>query len=446
VESFASDHDLDVLSVSAARRTMVLAGTARAMSRAFGVELVAYESHDGFHHAHAGPVSVPSGLESSIQGVFGLDSRPLARPHVRHFAATMGRRRPQRFNPPEVATLYDFPPHLDGRDQTVALLQLGGGFHPEDLHAYFRRLKMKPPAIEVVGVGRARNRPTGRPKSADAEVCLDIEVAASVAPGARLVVYFASNDDRGFIDGVKHAIHDTRYRPSVLSISWGAPESQWTTRAIRVLDGAFREAGHLGVTVCASSGDLGSSDGLARGLAVEFPASSPHALACGGTRLVARNGRIRNEEVWHEVVKRKRWGSGGGVSDVFPLPKFQWGIGVPERPGGGRGAGVPDVAANADPATGYHVRVDGKWTVLAGTSAAAPLWAGLVARLNQGLSMPVGFLQPTLYRLRNTPALRAVTRGSNGAYSARAGWSACTGLGSPSGELLLSELRKLDRR
>ncbi|HEY7697165.1 MAG TPA: protease pro-enzyme activation domain-containing protein, partial [Vicinamibacteria bacterium] len=300
VESFASDHDLDVLSVSAARRTMVLAGTARAMSRAFGVELVAYESHDGFHHAHAGPVSVPSGLESSIQGVFGLDSRPLARPHVRHFAATMGRRRPQRFNPPEVATLYDFPPHLDGRDQTVALLQLGGGFHPEDLHAYFRRLKMKPPAIEVVGVGRARNRPTGRPKSADAEVCLDIEVAASVAPGARLVVYFASNDDRGFIDGVKHAIHDTRYRPSVLSISWGAPESQWTTRAIRVLDGAFREAGHLGVTVCASSGDLGSSDGLARGLAVEFPASSPHALACGGTRLVARNGRIRNEEVWHE--------------------------------------------------------------------------------------------------------------------------------------------------
>lgn len=445
VEAFASEHDLDVLSVSAARRTMVLAGTARAMSRAFDVELFAHESKDGRHHAHEGPVSLPSGLESVVHGVFGLDTRPMTRPHLGHPTKAAGRGRPQRFTPPEVAALYDFPPGLDGRGQTVALLQLGGGFRRKDLDAYFHRLKLRPSSISVVCVGRARNRPTGRPKSADAEVLLDIEVAASVAPGARLVVYFASNDDRGFIDGVKHAIHDREHRPSVVSISWGAPEAEWSKRALRVIDEAFREAGHLGITVCASSGDLGSSDGLAKGLAVEFPASSPHALACGGTRLIARNRRIRSEAVWYGVVAKKRWGSGGGVSDVFPLPKFQRGIGVPGRPGGGRGAGVPDVAANADPATGYHVRVDGKWMVLAGTSAAAPLWAGLVARLNQGLSTPLGFIHPTLYRLRNTPALRCVTRGTNGAYSARDGWCACTGLGSPSGEDLLRELRRLDR-
>jgi kumamolisin len=448
VKRFASDHDLDFVELDRARRTVVLSGTARAMSLAFDVELDAYESGEGRHHAQRGPIFLDSALAPLVHGVFGLDTRPQTRSHLRYLtkrAKGSGRAAP-RYTPPEVASLYDFPDFLDGRHQTVALLQLGGGFRRRDVVEYFRRLKIPQPRISVVRVGKARNRPTGRPESADAEVLMDLQIAASVAPGARFVVYFTSNDDRGFIDGVKHIIHDRVHRPDVLSISWGASESEWSKQALRVVHQAFHDAGHLGLTICASSGDLGASDGLTDGLAVEFPASSPHALACGGTRLESRGGAVESEAVWNGWFDEKRWASGGGVSDVFPLPKFQRAAGVPRRKGGNRGAGVPDVAANADPETGYLVRVDGRWMHLGGTSAAAPLWAGLVARLNQGLKMPAGFLQPTLYRLRRDGALSSVTRGTNGFYSARPGWDPCTGLGSPSGMRLLEALRRCQER
>ena len=231
------------------------------------------------------------------------------------------------------------------------------------------------------------------------EVMLDIEMAAAVAPGATIAVYFAPNTDQGFIDAVSTAIHDATNRPSVVSISWGGPESTWTSQAMNEMESAFAAGGTMGVTVTVASGDNGSTDGVSDGLQhVDFPASAPHALGCGGTSLSGTS-----EVVWDTPGDGA---GGGGVSVQFPLPSYQTDAGVPvsANPGGQAGRGVPDVAGDADPNTGYSMRADGQDTVVGGTSAVAPLWAGLVARLNQALGSPVGFrARPSLRHPRLVP-------------------------------------------
>jgi kumamolisin len=135
--------------------------------------------------------------------------------------------------------------------------------------------------------------------------------------------------------------------------------------------------------------------------------------------------------------------TGGGVSDVFDLPAYQDSVGVPRsvNQGGRIGRGVPDVAGNASPSTGYRVRVDFLSFVVGGTSAVSPLWAGLVARFNQHLETPVGWLNPLLYGpVAGSGAFHDITSGNNGGYAAAAGWDACTGWGTPVGSKLLSAL------
>jgi kumamolisin len=268
-------------------------------------------------------------------------------------------------------------------------------------------------------------------------VMLDIEIVGAVAPRARIAVYFAPNTSRGFLNAVLAAVHDDSRRPSVISISWGAPESEWTRQSLAAMDQAFRAGAQLGVTVCAAAGDSGSSDGVDDGEThVDFPASSPHVLACGGTRLVASGGRLRSETAWGGP--RADGATGGGVSAVFPLPDWQARANVPHspNPGGFAGRGVPDVAGNADPATGYRIRVDGELGLIGGTSAVSPLIAGLIARINQRTRRPVGYLNRRLYGVDDRKIFRDVTSGTNGAFDAARGWDACTGLGSPIGDAL----------
>jgi kumamolisin len=258
---------------------------------------------------------------------------------------------------------------------------------------------------------------------------LDIEVAAAVASGAKIVVYFAPNTDQGFIDALTTAIHDSTNQPSVISISWGGPEVNWTRQAMTALDSACQAGAALGCTITVAAGDNGSSDG-ASGNNVDFPASSPHVLACGGTTLVAKKNKISSETVWNDS-KTDGGATGGGVSDIFALPAWQVSANVPPATTSGGGRGVPDVAGDADPNTGYVIRVDGSTMVIGGTSAVAPLWAGLVAVANQQLGHKVGFIQPAIYSAKVAPKFRDITSGNNGAFSAGPGWDACTGLGTP---------------
>jgi kumamolisin len=268
---------------------------------------------------------------------------------------------------------------------------------------------------------------------------MDIEIVGAVAPGSNIVIYFTPNTARGFVDAINTAIHDPRNKPAVVAISWNAAEPAWTDQTVRACDQAFADARHMGVTVCAASGDQGSSGGVGDGLShVCFPASDPYVLGCGGTRLTVIGG-VRSEVVWDA----EGGASGGGVSDIFDRPSWQGALAVPPsaNPGGRVGRGVPDVAGNADPATGYLVRVHGQDLPMGGTSAAAPLWAGLIALLNDALGSPAGYLNPLLYqRLAGAGAFNDIIAGNNGAYAACKGWDPCTGLGTPDATKLLYAL------
>jgi len=435
VEAFAHEYGLTIMERSQARRSVVLSGTAENMQRAFGTTLAYYDSPRGRYRGRTGAVMIPEELQGIVTAVLGLDNRPVAKPHVRIHASQP----PGSLTPLQVANLYNFPTGVNGAGQTIAILELGGGFRTSDLRTYFKGLRITPPTVTSVSVDGGVNKP-GVDKDSDGEVMLDIEVAGAVAPGARIVVYFAPNTDQGFVDAITTAVHDTVNKPSVLSISWGGPEDSWTEQSRNAMLDAVTDAAAVGVTVTAAAGDDGATDGVSDNkLHVDLPACLPPVLACGGTRLNTSNGVLTSEVVWNELANQEG-ATGGGVSKIFAIPSYQASARVPSQPETNfAGRGVPDVAGDADPVTGYTVRVDGKNTVIGGTSAVAPLWAGLTALLNQQLGRPLGFMQPALYQIGSV-AFRDITSGNNGHYSARANWDPCTGLGSPNGTALINAL------
>ena len=442
LRAFAHQHGLavDEGASSLSRRTMVLRGPAKAMEQAFGVELNDYqEAGTGRrYHGFTGQVSLPETHAALVEAVLGLDARPVAKPHFRFLskgskkivvAPDQAQAQATAYNPPQVAALYDFPTTGNGAGQTIGILELGGGYNTSDLDTYFGGLGLSVPQVVAVSVDGGTNSP-GDP-NVDGEVALDIEVSGSIANGANIAVYFTTNTDQGFIDGITTAVHDTTNKPSVLSISWGGPESSWAQSSMTSLDDACQSAAALGVTITVASGDSGSSDGET-GNNVDFPASSPHVLGCGGTELIASGTTIESETVWNDGTEGGA--SGGGYSVVFPVPTWQTGV----AGFAGNGRGVPDVAGNAAPETGYNILVDGQQEVVGGTSAVAPLWAGLIALINQMKGSPVGFVNPTLYP--DQADFNDITQGNNGTYSAGPGWDPCTGLGSPNGQEIATAL------
>ncbi len=439
VAAFAHGHGLTIRQSSTARRSVVLAGRADRMCAAFGTSLLRYRSPKGSYRGRVGPVRVPRELEPVIQAVLGLDDRPQASTNIRVLSQEgLEAAKDRAYTPVRFADLYDFPRDCDGTGQRIAVIELGGGYRRAELHGYFRQLGVEMPRITAVPVDGARNNP-GVDQIADSEVRLDLEVIGAVAPGAEQLVYFAPMTDRGFLDAITTAVFDPR-SPSIVSISWGGPENSWTEQARIALDDAFHAAAALGITVCTASGDDGWTDILGSKTAhVDYPASSPYLLACGGTRLELRNGSVV-EAVWND---HDGHATGGGVSELYDVPNWQQNANVPRsvNPGGRPGRGVPDVAGNADPGTGYLIG-DGKSTrPQGGTSAVAPLWAGLVARLNQRLGGRSGFLNPLLYESVDRSVFNDVPTGTNGAYRARKNaWDACTGHGSPRGTALVEAL------
>lgn len=447
IKKFAATHGLAVVEEHAGRRTVVLSGNVAQFNAAFGVDLQQFEHSGGTYRGRTGPVHLPDELNGVVEAVLGLDNRPQAKPHFRsrpphgnvqwHAAADSS----ASYTPTQIASLYKFPTGK-GQGECIALIELGGGFRSRDLKTYFSALNIAAPNVTAVSVDHGKNHPTGDPNGPDGEVMLDIEVAGAVAPAARIVVYFAPNTDAGFLDAITHAVHDTANKPSVISISWGGPESSWTQQSLTAFDQAFQDAAAIGITVCAASGDNGSGDGVNDGSDhVDFPASSPYALACGGTNVQTGAGRITAETVWNDGPNGGA--GGGGVSSFFALPPWQEGLTVTTRQGAAgalRMRGVPDVAGDADPQSGYDVRVDGTDTVIGGTSAVAPLWAGLIALINATKGSPVGYVHPQLYK--NPAAFNDVTQGDNGDFAASAGWDACTGLGSPNGTAVSAALTR----
>ena len=444
IRTFAETKGLRVKSESVPRRSIVLTGPVSAFCRAFEVELSLYRHPRGEYRGRTGHLRIPRDLAEVIEGVFGLDNRPQSTPHFRLKKDASGGLQPHiattSYTPTQVAQAYDFPASGQGAGQCIGILELGGGYNTDDLNAFFASLGISVPQVSAVSVDGGMNAPTGDPNQADGEVALDIEVAGSVAQGASIAVYFAPNTDQGFLDALTTAIHDTTNNPSVISISWGGPENEWTQQAMMAFDAACQDAATLGVTVCAASGDNGASDGVNDGqFHVDFPSSSPSILACGGTVLHATGKQINDEETWNDLGTGGG-ATGGGVSQVFDLPTWQQTAGVPQAPNGMLGRGVPDVAGDADPNSGYQIIVDGQQGVVGGTSAVAPLWAGLIAVINQHAARAVGHLNPLLYTAPVEATFHDITVGNNGGYQAGPGWDACTGLGTPDGNGLMVAL------
>lgn len=438
VISYLQAHGAEVTAQNPMRHHLEVRATVGAIFDVFGVILAEFSDNEsqGFFAPDREP-TLPEEL-SALVAILGLDSSTQAHPRFRPATAPT-----TSYLPTQVAAAYDFP-KVAAQGHSVALIELGGGFRQTDITNYFTRQGLPVPNVRALSVDGGINNPTN-PSSADGEVMLDIEVLGSVATGAAIDVYFAPNTDRGFIDAVSEASAPTGPMPDAISISWGGPEPTWSASSLNLMQSIIADATARGITVTVAAGDNGSSDGLNDGLAhVDFPASAPNALACGGTHLeLTSSGTIGLQTVWNDLAIGDG-ASGGGISSFFPLPSYQANanIGSSANPGGGTGRGVPDVAGNADPQTGYQILVDGTNLVVGGTSAVAPLMAGLIVAIAVTTGVRPGFVQPSWYpleastRTTTMPAFYNVTEGNNGAYRAHPGWNACAGLGSPYGNRL----------
>ena len=460
VAAFAQSHGLSVLESSRARRTVRAQGTVEQMSRAFAVDLGYYESGEERYRGREGFVHIPGELEGIVEGVFGLDNRRMARPlFVRADAAAQAAAPNQAVSPltpPQVATLYDFPAG-SAAGQTIGVLEFGGGYTPADIEAFFSGLHLTTPALASVGVDGQQNSP-GSDFDSDVEVALDIDVAGSVAQGTKIVAYFAPWTEAGWVDVVTTAVYDTVNRPSALSISWGWPELEtadgftWSSQAMDAVNQTFQEAAAMGVTVLAASGDHGSGCDIGDGKPhVLYPAVDPCVTGCGGTTIENVAGTSFTEITWNDNGI-----TGGGVSVFWPLPDWQSKAGVPHSLNNGfAGRGVPDIAGNADSNSGYELVVGGVSTgPVGGTSAVAPLYAGLIARMNAQSGELAGYLNPDLYSpqlqqgyvrgvFRNIDDGRSNASGGAPGYTAGPGWNACTGWGSVNGTALMVALPRL---
>jgi kumamolisin len=356
----------------------------------------------------------------------------------------------------DVARHYLFPESVDLTGQCIGVLALDGGFHESDLDTYWRRCHLPRPELTVVtGLNRPAHPDTiadyiaGKADDVQArwtvEVTLDLQLASAFAPGARLAVYFAPDSDQGQYQALLSALTDTVNRPAVLSISFGGPEKTVSEKWRRRINRLLQSAALMGVTVCAASGDLTFSnetkDYIPPGhdpKAVSFPGSSPYVLSCGGSHLPT----VEHESVWYEPFRGFQCSTVGGVSSLWDEPAWQSRAGVRDKVGGLSGRGVPDVAGKADLAGGYRLFVGGKDISMGGTSASAPMWAGLMANLNAHLKTRLGLVTPLFYSKALDGSTHEIHHGTNGVWDAGPGWNPCTGLGSPKGTHLLKALQE----
>ncbi|HEY9756555.1 MAG TPA: S53 family peptidase [Oculatellaceae cyanobacterium] len=442
VRTFAAVYNLEIVRAELHKRTLVLHGTVAQMREAFKVILYDQKIGNRIYRTRSGPIQIPRVLEGIVTGVFGLDNRPQASHHLRYRQGRASARsagKPDAYDGNSLASIYNFP-LSDGSGQTIGIIELGGGFNPSDISDYFQTLGLPAPVVKAVSVDGGTNAP-GVDTGADTEVALDIEVAGAVAPGATIVVYFAPNTSQGFLNAILTAVHDKTNQPGILSISWGGPESNWTSQQMTAMDDAFKAASELGMSVFVAAGDDGADDNVGDGCAhVDFPASSPSVTACGGTTLSYESG-VKTETVWNDMFGGA---TGGGISNFFARPSYQQSLAIPSNLNGStQGRGLPDVSAVADPNTGYSVLVDGNWQIVGGTSAVAPLFAGMTARFNQLASRHSGLFNTVIYGLSGSTAFNDIVTGDNSCdgvngYSAGPGWDPVSGFGSPKGAELFA--------
>ncbi len=458
---------LKVQDVNLSARSMRVIGTAAAIEAAFKPSWAMMRSPtQDEYRGRQGTLQIPIELKGLITGVFGIDEREMARRKARSSRSLAATAALSPLGPSDLEQRYNFPPGA-GEGQTIAIAEFGGGYFAEDLAAYCAKFHLPLPNIQAISVDAPAYTleqilalpPMQRKDELDSsvEVMLDVQVVAGLCPAAQISVYFSAFDQGGWVNLLDKVV---AANPTVLSISWGLAEedSGWSDNAISAINDRLNVARLLGITVCVSSGDDGSGDQLEDGKGhVDFPSSSPYSLAIGGTMLISSGANVREVTWWESPGRRTKHGggaSGGGVSMMFDRPSWQNVQIASINSGSIDGRVTPDVSALAgDPL--YDLTFSGKSHPNGGTSASAPLWAALVARINQNL--PIGkqhrFLTPLLYQkgTNGQPigkvGSRDITSGNNASnpepgkgYSAGPGFDAVTGWGVPDGQKLMNEL------
>ena len=451
VASFAHTNGLKVVESDAARRSVKVSGTAAAMNSAFGVELNHYDSPLGHYHGHEGPANLPADIAPFVEAIVGLDNRPVP---ARHYLADPPNT--TSITPQEVASLYNFPTG-SGSGQTIGIYEMvtgdgKPGYSAQDIAATmaaFGGNLTAPTPTDVTIDGEANTNVT------DGETLLDITISSAIAQEANLAVYFTVGTNQGIINALQRMIHPGTGdpQPTVLSISYGwSPDDTWNfinEIEYNQMSALFQDAAHLGITVMVSSGDSGAMIMSKTKAEASYPATDPWVTACGGTTIGNIEGNNFTEYVWNDSwgsgASEQQGATGGGISAVFPVPAYQNGFNLPNSLTNNKpGRGIPDIAGNASPLSGYPQSQSGQTGAGGGTSAVAPLYAGLIAVINANLGMSVGFINPILYSLKGS-AFRPIAGppgpannsfGNVTGYPATAGWNACTGLGSVIGTAL----------
>jgi kumamolisin len=429
IDNFAKSHNLNMTRTDTYH--LHINGASSDFTAALGIELLKYENET--HHVyHANPheLNIQYAWGHIVENILGFNTAKVAQPYFRNKNSSNNTTHDTQvhYYPPQVATLYNFPSG-NGANQTVGIIELGGGFVLSDITTYFTALNINTqPSITAVGIDGASNNPSDT-TGANIEVILDIEVIASIVPNATIRVYFAPNTDQGFYDAIRQAGIDSC---SAISISWGGPEDDWSSSSLSSYNTLFQNLTTVSnVTIAVAAGDNGSSDGES-GTHVDFPGSSPYAISCGGTRLsTTNNTTISSEVVWNDGSSGA---TGGGLSSIFARPSYQQSLISTVS----THRGVPDITGNADPNSGYYLYCasEGGYITVGGTSAVAPLWSALVILINQALNnqSTCGYMHPNIYS--NPQCFHDITSGSNGSYSAKVGYDLCSGLGSPNGQLI----------
>jgi kumamolisin len=457
VVAFAKSAGLDVVESDAARRSVVVRGSVAQVNKAFAVQLNDYQYERGKYRSHDGAVKLPSTVARYVEAVVGLTNRPVRAVHF----STARRRNPadppntKPLTPQQVASLYGFPPG-DGSGQTIGLYEMAtqgpAGYAPSDIAGTMSALGGLPmPKIIDVSVDGVTN--SGQ---SDGETGLDITVAAAIAPKATIAVYFTGGETQNIIHALQAMIHPASGQPTptVMSISYGwGPDDpgadSFSDSEFAQISSLFEDAATNQITVLVSSGDSGAQIEDPHQAQTSYPASDPWVTACGGTTVGAISGSSFDEYVWNDEGAGGPGATGGGISARFPIPAYQAAVTLPKRVGTGTsGRGIPDIAGNASENSGYPQVINGSEQPVGGTSAVAPLYAGLIARINANLGHPVGFLNPTLYQLPastfsdivGTPGPANNSFGQVTGYPAGPGWDACTGFGSVHGQALQAGL------
>lgn len=461
VEAFARQYGLSILESSQTRRSIVVRGSVSAMNDAFAVDLYDFQSPRGRYHGHANEASLPSDIKEFVEAVVGLDNRQVP---ATHYAtpARQGSDDPvntKPVTPQQIASLYDFPAG-DGAGQTIGIYEMATGDGPagysvqdltQTMRAFGGHLATPQPIdVSVDGV-------TNSGKS-DGETGLDITIASAIAPAAKLAVYFTGGEVQNILHAVQRMVHPDPGDPvpTVISISYGwgpddASAHSFSDTEYAQLGSLFQDAANLSITVLVSSGDSGAFIESKTQAQTSYPATEPWVIACGGTTVGNITDAGFDEYVWNDIGAGGPGATGGGVSPMFPIPSYQQTANVPVNHSTHKlGRGIPDIAGNASENSGYPQYINGQEQPVGGTSAVAPLYAGLIARINANINASVGFINPTIYAAPAAAKFREVAAppgpannscGGVTGYPAVAGWNACTGLGSVNGTALQAVLK-----